>query len=299
MLRQHFWARYLRQYDTDGSNTMSHLEITSMLISLDSTLSRATIDGFFIRHSKPPSTGELTMEEAVTCLEREVSRPVSQKKRLPKADDSITTSTTECVTPMNDLNRSHQELVFNGPIVDEPSVEEVEKKLGADSHGDRNQGLDTQPGQPSGNTEVIGQVPYPAVFAPELVDKILTRVRAAQPSGGSSPASESDLSASNNGSIDDEDVRERVINIKTCPICKQPRLKRKGEVDIVTHLAICASNDWTKVDRIMVSNYVTVSQAKRKWYTLVMNKITTGTYSLGAVSGLRSRTTDPRDILTT
>lgn len=298
MLRQHFWAHYLKQYDTDETNTMSHVEITSMLDSLGSTLSRSTIDGFFIRHSKPPLTGELTMEEAVACLEREVSRPVSQKKRLPKADDSITTSTTECVTPMNDLNRSHQELVFNGSIVGGLSVEEVEKKLGNDSHGDRNQGLDTQPGQPSGSTQVIGQVPYPAGFAPEQVDKLLTRVHAAQASGGSSPASESDLTASN-GSNDDEDGVERVINIKTCPLCNQPRLKRKGEVDIVTHLAICASNDWAKVDRIMVSNFVTVSQAKRKWYTLVMNKITTGTYSLGAVSGLRSHTTDSRDILTT
>lgn len=275
---------------------MSHVEITSMLDSLGSTLSRSTIDGFFIRHGKA-STGELTIEEAVACLEREVSRPVSQKKRLPKADDSITTSNTECVTPMYDLNRSHQELVFNGPIVGGLS-EEVEKKLGADSHGDRNQGLDTQPAQPSGNTQVIGQVPYPAGFAPEQVDKLLTRVHAAQASGGSStPASESDLTVSN-GSNDDEDGVERVINIRACPLCNQPRLKRKGEVDIVTHLAICASNDWAKVDRIMVSNFVTVSQAKRKWYTLVMNKITTGAYSLGAVS-LRSQTTGSRDMLTT
>jgi hypothetical protein len=83
---------------------------------------------------------------------------------------------------------------------------------------------------------------------------------------------------------------ERVINIKTCPLCHQPRLKNKGEMDIVTHLAICASGDWARVDRIMVSNFVTASQAKRKWYTMVMNKVTTGAYSLGAVSGLRSHT---------
>ena len=300
MLRQHFWAHYLRQYDTDETNTMSHVEITSMLDSLGSTLSRSTIDRFFIRHNKAPSTGELTIEEAVVCLEREVSRPVSQKKRLARADDSITTSSSaECMTPMYDLDSSHQELVFNGPLVGGLSDEEVEKKIDAGSHGDRNQGLDTQPGQPSGNTQVIGQVPYPAGLASEQVDKLLTIVHAAQASGGSStPTSESDLTVSY-GDNDNEDGVERVINIKTCPLCHQPRLKQKGEVDIVTHLAICASSDWAKVDRIMVSDFVTASQAKRKWYTVVMNKITTGRYSLGAVSGLRSHTTDPWDILTT
>ena len=289
MLRQHFWAHYLRQYDTDETNTMSHVEITSMLDSLGSTLSRSTIDSFFTRYGKAPSTGELTIEEAVDCLEREVCRPVGQKKRLLQRDDSIATSNTECVTPMYDLNRSHQELVFNGPAIGELSKEEAEKKHSAGSHGDRNHGLDTQPGQPSGNTQVIGQVPYPAGLAPEQVDKLLTQVYAAQASGGtSSPGSDSDLTVSNG---DYDDGVERVINIKTCPLCHQPRLKHKGEVDIVTHLAICASSDWAKVDRIMVSNFVTASQAKRKWYTLVMNKITTGAYSLGAVSGLRSHKT--------
>jgi len=278
---------------------MSHVEITSMLDSLGSTLSRSTIDSFFTRHGKAPSAGELTIEEAVNCLEREVSRPVSQKKRLLQTDDPITRSNSECVTPMYDLNRSHQDLVFEGPVVG-GLEEEVEKKLGEGSHDDRNQGLDTQPGQPSGNTQIVGQVPYPAGSAPEQVDNLLTLVHAAQAhaaqASGESSASESDFTASNSGS---DDGVERVINIKTCPLCHQPRLRHKGEIDIVTHLAICASNDWAKVDRIMVSNFVTASQAKRKWYTVVMNKITTGAYSLGAVSGLRSHTVGSRDILMT
>ena len=273
---------------------MSHVEITSMLDSLGSTLSRSTVDSFFTRHGKVPSTGELTIEEAVACLEREVSRPVSQRKHLLQTDDPIATSNTGCATPMYDLNRSHQELVFNGPAVGGLSKEEAEKKPGAGDHDDHNQGLDTQP---SGDTQVIGQVPYPAGLAPEQVDKLLNIVHAAQASGrSSSPASDSDLTVS---SGDSDDGVERVINIKTCPLCHQPRLKHKGEIDIVTHLAICASSDWAKVDRIMVSNFVTASQAKRKWYTVVMNKVTTGAYSLGAVSGLRSHTTGSWDMLTT
>ena len=263
-----------------------------MLDSLGSTLSRSTIDSFFTRHGKPPSTGELTIEEAVDCLEEEVSRPVNQKKRVPQREDSITASNTGYVTPLYELNRSHQDLTklsFHGPAVGGLSAfpgEEVEKKLSTSSDGDRNQGLDTQPGQPGGSTQVIGQVPYPAGSAPEQVDKILTIVHGAQANGGSTTSgSEDDLTAS---SGDNDDGVERVINIMTCPLCHQPRLKNKGEMDIVTHLAICASSDWARVDRIMVGNFVTASQAKRKWYTMVMNKVTTGAYSLGAVSDLRS-----------
>ena len=296
MLRQQFWAQYLKQYDTDETNTMSHVEITSMLDSLGSTLSRSTIDSFFTRYGKTPSMGELTIEEAVDCLEKEVSRPVNQKKPLTQTQDSITASNTGYVTPLNDLNRSHQDLTklsFNGPAVGGLSAspeEEAEKKLGMGTDGDRNQGLDTQPGQPGGSTQVIGQVPYPAGSAPEQVDKILTIVQGAQASGGRySSGSEDDLTAS---SGDSDDGVERVINIMTCPLCQQPRLKNKGEMDIVTHLAICASSDWARVDRIMVGNFVTASQAKRKWYTMVMNKITTGAYSLGAVSDLRSSLPD-------
>jgi phosphatidylserine decarboxylase len=293
MLRQQFWAQYLKQYDTDETNTISHIELTSMLDSLGSTLSRSTIDSFFTRHGKTPSTGELTIEETVSSLEEEVSRPVSQKKRLSQTEEAITDNNTGYATPMYDPNKSHQDLAklrFNGPAVGglSGSPKEMERKLGAGSGGDRNQGLDTQPDQPSANTHVIGQVPYPLGSAPEQVENLLTRVHTAQRNEGSSTSgSEEDLTGS---SGDRDEGVERVINIKTCPLCHQPRLKRKGEVDIVTHLAICASGDWARVDRIIVDNFVTASQAHRKWYTVVMNKVTTGAYSLGAVSGRRTHT---------
>lgn len=83
---------------------------------------------------------------------------------------------------------------------------------------------------------------------------------------------------------DSTSVVERVINVQTCPLCHRPRLSAKAEVDIVTHLAICASQDWNKVDRIMVGNFVTASQAQRKWYTRIIGKMSSGNYKLGAVS---------------
>jgi phosphatidylserine decarboxylase len=49
-------------------------------------------------------------------------------------------------------------------------------------------------------------------------------------------------------------------------------------------LAICASADWSRVDRIVTANYVTSSQAQRKFLTRMMNKVAIGAYSLGANS---------------
>ena len=60
-------------------------------------------------------------------------------------------------------------------------------------------------------------------------------------------------------------------------------MNAKAEVDIVTHLAVCASQDWARVDRIVVGNFVTASQAQRKWYTKVISKVSSGQYRLGAV----------------
>jgi len=57
----------------------------------------------------------------------------------------------------------------------------------------------------------------------------------------------------------------------------------KAEMDIITHLGICASQDWDKVDRIMVGNFVTARQARRKWYTKIVGKLSAGDYRLGAV----------------
>jgi phosphatidylserine decarboxylase len=58
-----------------------------------------------------------------------------------------------------------------------------------------------------------------------------------------------------------------VINVKNCPICHRLRLNKKVEMDIVTHVAVCASGDWAKIDKIDIGNFVTASQAQRMWYT--------------------------------
>ena len=48
----------------------------------------------------------------------------------------------------------------------------------------------------------------------------------------------------------------------------------------MAHLAVCASQDWKKVDLIVVGNFVTASQAQRKWYTNVISKISSDNYKI-------------------
>ena len=102
-----------------------------------------------------------------------------------------------------------------------------------------------------------------------------------QSSGTSSDAADYSSSGSGlNSGSNSEDTFERVIHVKNCPICHRPPNK-KAKMDIITHVAVCASGDWAKIDKIVVGNFVTASQAQRKWYTKVISKVSGGDYGLG------------------
>ncbi|KAJ5626202.1 Phosphatidylserine decarboxylase-related protein [Penicillium lagena] len=102
------------------------------------------------------------------------------------------------------------------------------------------------------------------------------------------------LSSEENPSSTDEDLQpddladergvEHVIEIRECPLCHQPRLAKRSDADIITHIATCASRDWRQVDNLMMGGFVTSSQAQRKWYSKVITKISYGGYRLGANS---------------
>lgn len=77
---------------------------------------------------------------------------------------------------------------------------------------------------------------------------------------------------------------EHVVEIRECPICHQPRLNKRTDTDIITHIATCASQDWRQVNTVLMGGFVTASQAQRKWYSKVITKISYGGYKLGANS---------------
>jgi phosphatidylserine decarboxylase len=91
------------------------------------------------------------------------------------------------------------------------------------------------------------------------------------PSDPSEPSMTEFDSNGGNGLADPDDKSgEHVIMITECPLCHQPRLNKRTEVDIVTHLATCASQDWRQVDHFVMGGFVTADQAHRKWYSKVI-----------------------------
>lgn len=277
-LRQRFWAQYLKQYDTDDTGSMSHVELASMLETLGSTLSAQTIDSFFTRHGKRPAEDELTIEESIQCLEAELIRPACEKKRIDTtdtfADRDSSASASESITPGEELGLHPAfrqpflgGLDFSGPPLSAMLGEESPTDLGR------------------------------SFFVTESSDRPLSNVCVPEPSSAASTpggsrfgntmqdsASSSDPDDATSAQASSSDTFERVINIRNCPLCHRPRLNSKAEMDIVTHLAICASQDWAKVDRLVVGNFVTASQAQRKWYTKVISKVSNGNYRIGANS---------------
>ncbi|KAG9119725.1 hypothetical protein FRC07_005106, partial [Ceratobasidium sp. 392] len=242
-LRQRFWRHYLQQYDADSTGLISHIELTSMLDSLGSTLSQRTLNDFFARFGKDPESEELTFDEAIQCLEEEIVKPREQRRKVTVDDAGGSGTQTPVVPSPNAAPMPLEGLDFSGPSARPKPGEEASAIEAA---------LTAEP----------NQVAVPDPNAPF-----------------STNSSDNEDDSGSSGS----DV-ERVINIKTCPLCHRPRLKSKAEADIVTHLAVCASGDWARVDRIVVGNFVTASQAQRKWYTKMLAKVTTGEYQLGANS---------------
>ncbi|RWA09534.1 hypothetical protein EKO27_g5588 [Xylaria grammica] len=219
-LRQQFWRAMLKQYDTDESGEISKVELTTMLDTLGSTLRESTIDSFFQRfpHKAVNGEAELTMDEAVVCLEDQLqakSGPVSLGERvkniLPDAEKAKNLLTVPGLG--------------NGQA--SPSDDSSFNLSADDSSGN---------GTPSGTSTIA---------VPDL-----------------------DKAGEEGEALDKDDLNvdrgeEHVIEIRECPICHQPRLNKRKDADIVTHIATCASQDWRQVNSLVMGGFVTASQAQR------------------------------------
>ncbi|TFK49776.1 hypothetical protein OE88DRAFT_1662429 [Heliocybe sulcata] len=288
-LRQRFWRQYLKQYDTDDTGSLSHVEITSMLDSLGSTLSPETVSSFFTRHGKKPHEDELSIAETVQCIEEELCRPASEKKRITSDSDLLSTDTSALGTPSQvgggdsppGLALDMSKMNFSGPPMAPPQEAETLPEVEPLSKPSLPPAYPTERMQQPVQDVAMGLPGKPAKAVPTsypgpVHSNSSSSMSDAEDSSSSEPSSSA--SGSPTGSL------ERVINVKNCPLCHRPRLNSKAEMDIVTHLAVCASQDWARVDRIVVGNFVTASQAQRKWYTKMISKVSSGNYKLGANS---------------
>lgn len=219
-LRQQFWRALLKQYDLDESGRISRVEMTTMLDSLGSTLRESTIDSFFARFPHKAAdnedTWDLTMDEAVLCLEDQLEA---------KSKQSMTDKLKSLAPDFKNLNLLPHKLQDSSPGSTTPQL----------SPGDVQ--------------------------------------------GARTPTEEGDPLE-----IQDDSSEEHVVEIRECPICHQPRLNKRSDADIITHIATCASQDWRQVNSVLMSGFVTASQAQRKWYSKVITKISYGGYKLGANS---------------
>lgn len=84
--------------------------------------------------------------------------------------------------------------------------------------------------------------------------------------------------------MDRENPDTKIFEIEKCPICEQHRFSKKGDLDIVTHVAICASKDWSLVNKLLESTFATPELASRRWYSKILIKLTYGQYKLGSNS---------------
>jgi phosphatidylserine decarboxylase len=248
-LRQQFWRAMLKQYDTDESGCISKIELTTMLDTLGSTLKEATIDSFFERFPHSASgeeTWDLSMDEAVICLEDQL-HVKSKQSMTDKVKDALPDSTA-----IKNMIPS----ILGGPEGETPSSSSPSI-------------IPTGSSTPLEATTPLLNEPKRQGVETQNVDDY----------GAAGEEGEY---------LDQDDLNdkgeEHVVEIKECPICHQPRLNRRSDADIITHIATCASQDWRQVNNIVMAGFVTPSQAQRKWYSKVITKISYGGYKLGANS---------------
>lgn len=72
-LRQRLWTSLLQKYDVTGSGSINIVDLTQMLDELNSTLSSTTVVGWWKKFGRSIDE-DLTIPEAVTCLEQQVMK---------------------------------------------------------------------------------------------------------------------------------------------------------------------------------------------------------------------------------
>ncbi|KAI0908144.1 phosphatidylserine decarboxylase-domain-containing protein [Ustulina deusta] len=240
-LRQQFWRAMLKQYDTDESGEISKVELTTMLDTLGSTLRESTIDSFFQRfpHKALNGEAELTMDEAVICLEDQLQAKSASLSLGEKVKNML------------------------------PDAEKAKNLLSVPGHGNGQASPSEDSSFSLGTEESSANDTSPGtstIIVPDL-DKA---------------GEEGDILDKDDLNVDRGE--EHVVEIRECPICHQPRLNKRKDADIVTHIATCASQDWRQVNSLVMGGFVTASQAQRKWYSKVITKISYGGYKIGANS---------------
>ena len=281
------------QYDVDDTGTVSYTELTTMLDSLGSTLTKGTLEGYFSSCGKSAERDELTVNEVIVCLEREVGKHRSEKAKVSEEAPSHEHGESTPMVAPYPVTHGLGTTGPNGKVSCAVDAQELAEHIIRSRPSEQQDEDDRdRPGNQLPHPKLDPAVPAVRVDrSPSIDDSGVTTDSAALPTP---PSVLSELENDEASHLSGDDNLERIINIRTCPLCHHPRLGKRSEQDIVSHLAICASADWNRVDRIVTANYVSASQAQRKYFTRMVNKVAIGAYSLGANSAnilVQDRTT--------
>lgn len=77
---------------------------------------------------------------------------------------------------------------------------------------------------------------------------------------------------------------ERMIQIKSCPICRKG-FDRRGDFDMVSHLALCSHGNLEKLDQLAMGGFLTQESASSKWVTKIFSYVTFGGMGIGKTNG--------------
>ncbi|KAI8370475.1 phosphatidylserine decarboxylase-domain-containing protein [Radiomyces spectabilis] len=319
-IRRMFWIALARTYDVDGSGTLSRLEVQSMLETIGSTLSETTIDSFWRQHGQDPKNenDELPIENLVSSLEAHMlaandhpaTAPTSHTRRPTDTNDSACFKDTQFSSILSDVEEND-----HGPEDDEESDDDFRQDEEEEEQGEEDEQDDDDDAEDNSsddeddeetdwlNENSCGDSPddQELFCSSDEVDDvdaddelILNEAKDVQYNGLLPVSFDTmGLSMSPTDTLKTWPMRkpstakrksateEKVIRIAECPICHRPNLSRRAQMDIVTHVATCAANDWTTVDRFLMGNFLTEAYAQRRWFVKLVSKVGYGKYSLG------------------
>lgn len=282
-LRQQFWRVMLKQYDGEEGSRLGKVELVALLDTLGSTLKESTIDSFFERfaeENEPAKTTDLTVDQAVQCFEDTLQALQKKRNRADNISVSSSISPPDSSAP--------------GPSTGSGSGSGSDR-LRKSSSVPATSSASPPPSSMNSSKQTLKE-PIPELKLTASTPGVAPLIRGhppSRPEGNDGPADDSLLDLESSQKFDpglhpddlgEDQEEEHVVEIHQCPLCHQPRLSKRSDADIITHIATCASQDWKQVDNLVMGGFVTSSQAQRKWYTKVVTKLSYGGYALGANS---------------
>lgn len=285
-IRKMFWLSLAKAYDAEHTGTLSRLQVQSMLETIGSTITEATIDRFWSNSGKDPKMEdqEITLEELVNSLENYMQAEAEYNGNWPTSPTMTPSASGDNMEGLGlsmmqmamdqddddqdedeDEDEDDEEEDWNG-IEEEEDDDMIENLLTTSEDDDQlpfgilNPDMfdySSMPTTPAARDQLL-QPPADVDLAEALIKEENSMIKRLPTTPNGSSALRQQFPSHRRTAV------EKVIRLKECPICHRPNLGRRSQMDIITHIATCAANDWTTVDRFLMGNFLTEAYAQRR-----------------------------------